>query len=573
MRRLGLLATLALALILPVLALSSAAGAAPTISSFTPAKGALGTVVTVTGSGFTGAASVKFGGVAAKFTVVSDTLIHATVPTLAATGKITIGTASSTSTFTVLAGVAVSPAAGAPTSTVIVSGSGFGATELVDIYEGTIDMALATTDSSGRFWGISLAVSASAPPGALWVTAAGRHSQLAAQKAFVVRTDWLNPRRDSRASGWNRYENTLNVSTIRNLAMLWTTNGANFLSNGPPGVIYASGLIVTSLPVRSLLVALRVDGTQAWSQPLNTSYFSSPAPSTAGGIVVQPSTDGKVHAFTLATGAPKWTTPGPSDTGNGAAVIVGHLVLAPGATTLQALDLTTGLPQWSYTGPCTSNLSTPAISAATILFTCTNSSGGAVLVSLGLDGTFYHWFSVAAGTTGSPAIDGGNVYLLLGGNLIGYSLSAFNPKWTIAPPFSVFADPAAGDGIVATCGGGGIWVVNAASGTTRFANASYACSAPVTIANGVIYEPRNGDIVMFDEYGDVLARLGSGGNVGPVTVADGSVYAADSIAGVDRWGIPAPASASAEPPPKPWQLYPDRKLTPTASNWSAAAEE
>jgi uncharacterized repeat protein (TIGR03803 family) len=78
---------------------------APTITSFTPTSGAVGTSVTLTGTNFTGATAVKFNGTAATFAVASATQITATVPTGAKTGKITVttrgGTGTSSSSFTV----------------------------------------------------------------------------------------------------------------------------------------------------------------------------------------------------------------------------------------------------------------------------------------------------------------------------------------------------------------------------------------------------------------------------------------------------------------------------------------
>jgi uncharacterized repeat protein (TIGR03803 family) len=77
----------------------------PVISSFIPTSGPVGTQVTITGSGFTGASNVTFGGVKAVFTVNSGTQITATVPSGAVTGKIKVttkgGTATSAGTFTV----------------------------------------------------------------------------------------------------------------------------------------------------------------------------------------------------------------------------------------------------------------------------------------------------------------------------------------------------------------------------------------------------------------------------------------------------------------------------------------
>ncbi|MBI2765171.1 MAG: IPT/TIG domain-containing protein [Chloroflexi bacterium] len=81
--------------------------AGPVIGAISPASGpaAGGTVVTITGSGFTGATAVSFGGVAAaSFTVVNDTQITATSPSRAA-GNATItvttpsGSASSAAAF------------------------------------------------------------------------------------------------------------------------------------------------------------------------------------------------------------------------------------------------------------------------------------------------------------------------------------------------------------------------------------------------------------------------------------------------------------------------------------------
>jgi hypothetical protein len=77
----------------------------PTISSFTPTSGPAGTTVSITGTGFTGASSVTFGGVpATNLTLNSDTSITATVPSGATTGPIAVttpgGTGTSTATFT-----------------------------------------------------------------------------------------------------------------------------------------------------------------------------------------------------------------------------------------------------------------------------------------------------------------------------------------------------------------------------------------------------------------------------------------------------------------------------------------
>jgi hypothetical protein len=80
-------------------------GAAPTITSFSPTAGPVGTTVTITGTNLTGATSVKFNGVTATITSNTATQIVTKVPTGATTGPITVttdsGTATSSTNFTV----------------------------------------------------------------------------------------------------------------------------------------------------------------------------------------------------------------------------------------------------------------------------------------------------------------------------------------------------------------------------------------------------------------------------------------------------------------------------------------
>jgi IPT/TIG domain-containing protein len=78
-------------------AVTTAAGGATSASDFvvtfsivkvSPRQGPVGTVVTLTGIGFTDVTAVKFNGVSASFTILSPTSIRATVPAGATTGKV-----------------------------------------------------------------------------------------------------------------------------------------------------------------------------------------------------------------------------------------------------------------------------------------------------------------------------------------------------------------------------------------------------------------------------------------------------------------------------------------------------
>ncbi len=79
---------------------------APSITSFTPASGPVGTTVVITGMSLSQTTAVKFGTIAATpFTVNSNTQVTVTVPSGAVTGKISVttpgGVASSATAFTV----------------------------------------------------------------------------------------------------------------------------------------------------------------------------------------------------------------------------------------------------------------------------------------------------------------------------------------------------------------------------------------------------------------------------------------------------------------------------------------
>jgi hypothetical protein len=113
---------------------------APTIASFTPTAGGPGTVVTVTGTHFTGATVVRLNGASISgYTVVNVTTLTFVVPAGASSGLIAVttpgGTATSTAAFTYVAPnpaptiSSLAPAttvAGSATFSLTVNGTGFG---------------------------------------------------------------------------------------------------------------------------------------------------------------------------------------------------------------------------------------------------------------------------------------------------------------------------------------------------------------------------------------------------------------------------------------------------------------
>lgn len=71
----------------------------PTIQSLNPEKGAIGSTVAIAGSHFTHATAVSFNGTRANFTINSDTVITATVPSDATSGLVTVTTPGGTASI------------------------------------------------------------------------------------------------------------------------------------------------------------------------------------------------------------------------------------------------------------------------------------------------------------------------------------------------------------------------------------------------------------------------------------------------------------------------------------------
>jgi len=111
----------------------------PTISNVSPVDGAVGTPVTITGTGFFAdpGTAVKFGKTAGSVNVVSATEIDTTIPNGFSSGKVTVttpggGTAVSKQTVQITVVKAFSPAKAAAGGTITITGQGLGSATEVD---------------------------------------------------------------------------------------------------------------------------------------------------------------------------------------------------------------------------------------------------------------------------------------------------------------------------------------------------------------------------------------------------------------------------------------------------------
>jgi hypothetical protein len=126
----------------------------PLISGFSPTFGVTGTVVTISGSNFTGTTAVSFGGVAAtSFSVNSTGSITATVGA-GASGAVTVTTGSGTVSlagfvFGVPTLTSVTPGSGAVGSSVVLTGTNFGAMPAANIvYFGAVQASVTAASTT-----------------------------------------------------------------------------------------------------------------------------------------------------------------------------------------------------------------------------------------------------------------------------------------------------------------------------------------------------------------------------------------------------------------------------------------
>src|SRR6266508_3096180 len=186
---------------------------APTISSFSPSSGPVGTPVTINGSNFVNVSKVTFSNVSASFTVNSSTKITATVPSGATDGRIRVttpgGTATSSASFNVTTPPkptisSFSPSSGPVGSSVTINGTNFSGSGFTTtaVKFNNVSSSFAVNSSTK----ITATVPSGATTGRISVTTAGGTATSAAN--FTVtglthsRSVSLQLRRHLRASGF-----------------------------------------------------------------------------------------------------------------------------------------------------------------------------------------------------------------------------------------------------------------------------------------------------------------------------------------------------------------------------------
>jgi hypothetical protein len=565
--------------ILAVFALILAAGfadaAAPAIIAFTPASGTIGTSVILSGTGFTGATAVTFDGVASAFKVTGDTRIVATAPVDLATGKIAVKTAkgsgSSKTNFVVTPGADLSVSFGPPLAVLQISGAGFHPSTAVDIYFDAADQALAITTAKGQI-AMQVQVPATAQPGIHWVSLVARGTNIAAQAAYNVNTNWPMAGLGAQGRSTNAFENTLTTANVGRLVDVWTKPSGGF-ANPSPFVEINGNVFVGD--VTGVIHAYSSTGKRLWTASPGSS-LQGVTPVAYLGHVYFGAANGNVYNYALGCRTdggictPVWTkSVGTSVTGS-LRVFGGKLYAPSNDGSIHVLN------------PANGTAGTPVSGIDT--------THGAVTTPLSFtsDGTFYYGagsaleYRTASGSSG-VSTKGGTVSPIVVGNGVAYyttgdgNINEFGGAgWSAATSGTNCAPaPALANNLVYAGGCTTLAAFEAGRGTLRWSVTTAGPVFGVSVANGVLYgcvgtgAGFGGTVFAYDaSFGSLLW---SGGQcAGAPLIANGMVYAA--FASITAYALPGFQADKGAARPAPRVLRPDYHLLAGKSRIAAVAE-
>jgi outer membrane protein assembly factor BamB len=422
---------------------ASAAEAAgpPTVSGFSPGFGLPGTVVTISGSGFTNALTVTFGWARATvFSVDSDSQITATVPKNGNTGLVRVRTRAGT-------GV-----------------------------------------SSGFF------------------------------HVLVGGPGWYQFGHDAAHTGVDPKETALSPETVGTLQLDWTAAGT-----GPPsiagGILYAGSAALDA-----------ATGARLWSAPVPGSDLQS---AVANGLVYIGSGDGNLYACDALSGAVRWSAPSGAS-GQAAPVVAGGAVFVSGNGRITAFDAATGAVRWVATPGGGAPLTSPAVANGLVYAVAKDNQLYALDATTGA----IVWVNVSAGPVeAAPVVAGGTVYA--GSTDSRYGVHAFDARrgtvrW-LSTGISSHYSPAVANGIVYVgADSGELDALDARTGTLRWSFGVGPTYVPggstPAVANGVVYVAGAGGVYALDATTGTELTIIRGSYFSPPVVANGVLYV-----GAGRW--------------------------------------
>jgi outer membrane protein assembly factor BamB len=516
------------------------------MTSFKPTSGPVGTVVTITGTGFTSGDIVTFNGTSTSASTANaaGTKLKASVPPFATTGLITVTNPFTGQTvglpgtvFRVRAGLFASPNHEWAGGTLMLSGSALSPNQSVPIHLGKVVVGEARTNANGDF-NSSVAIPANTPSGktSLYVIdTLGRFTAI-----VYINGDWPSFRHDPAHTGLDTYEPALSPSTVSGLTHGWNYTTGAAVGSSPAvfdGVVYIGSL-------DGNMYALNAStGAVEWTFNAGTSIGSSPA--VANGMVYFASEDGSggqagsIYALNATTGALVWfSKTGAFDSSPEVANGVVYVASGHAESSLYALNAATGSVDWTYaTGEVTGS---PAVAGGVVYVA---SFTGVVYALKAATGTLNWSYTIGVGIESSPAVVNGVVYVgAFDGSIYALNAVAGTTKWAQTIGTTVESSPAVANGLVYVGSDNGkVYALNASTGAVdwTYATGDAVTSSPA-VANGVVYVGSDDqDLYALNATtGTKLWSATTGGAVTPSpAVADGSVYVGSEDDNVYAYGL------------------------------------
>ncbi len=452
-----------------------------------------------------------------------------------------------------------SPVGGHPGLSVSLTGTGFGASEAVDVYIDTTDTLLTVSGSTGAL-AVSLTVPASEQPGVHYLTAIGRHSGSAAQAAFNVTTAWAEQGYGAAHLGWNPYENTISTANAATLGEIWSAP-TNSLG-GAPAVVNGKVYVTTNSNIEALSATT---GAVLWSALSGTQIYGSPAVA-ASLIYTVGSGSPTFYALVATTGAIKWTQTLGAGTLSSPIVADGNVYIASLDTYIYALNASTGAIEWKTAIGATGEGS-PAVVDGVVYV----GSGTTIYALNALTGAV-NWSYATGGTVeGSPAVAGGVLYQGSDDGYV-YALRTRSTPgallWKFSTGNDVYESPAASAGTVYVGSqNSNFYALDAHTGAQRWSLTTGGILGSAIIANQIVYvTARDGTLYALNATsGAVLGTADVGYSfIGNPAVSDGVLYLNAFNGKTYAFGLLGGTAAAKHPVPPPISsLHPDLTLRVT----------
>ena len=412
-------ATVVIAIAMGLLGPTVRAAGGLTITSFSPASGPVGTVVTIKGTGFVAKDIVRFNGTTAAVAGVNAaaTVLITSVPYGATTGIITVTDPTTGQTvglpnspFTVTRGIFPNPRNVWAGGSLTLFGSALSPDRTDPIGIGALTVGRVTTDRFGNFQiGVSVPWSFTSGQWKLWVVDPIFNKVIT---IIFVLGDWPEYGHDTSLSGYDTFESSLTPTSVAGLKQLWskTTDPAAVWAMEPS---VANGLVYEGFNEsgNGNFYAFTTDGkTIKWSVGLYAQQLGA-APAIANGVLylVTGSSFGPLlYAMNAATGAPIWNRYIGSASGSAlsAPAVVGTSVyVGTRDGDLLALKTSTGATEWSFAAGAAIDAS-PAVAGGIVYVASKNGILWAVNATTGKK----VWVAYGAEGDGSAAVVGGVVY-------------------------------------------------------------------------------------------------------------------------------------------------------------------